>query len=1096
MKQNLRLLLLTLLCAVLTGAWAGLTSLHYDPVTESTTTGTINFGSGNGATAINGAEVTGYDDQDNEWTITTQGTTSFTQNAAYSQVGSSSKPATSITFTTTLPESQNITAFSAKFGGFSGTAGDVTLSVDGVEVGTGSLNGTSDVTISSTSTAEGTELTVTVTNIAKGVKCYSISYSYGDDIPVPPTSEDPITTKFYKVNNTNMLVAGNEYILVSVDKEKAMAEVHSSNNYRVGEGIEINADKTIEVDEKDFAVLSLGGSKDAYTFLASDNGEYLALNSDGNYLHSTDDATTTSAQWTISSDFRVQNNKYTDRYIECNNNDSRFAAYKTSQSKAYLYVKEGYQIGKSDPEVYFEKESVVFSIDESEAENILHKPDDLQNLTVESTRPDITYNIETGKVQMQWEGGEAVITVSWPEDEHYYAGEVSFSVKIYNPYNDYFNVSGLKELGDGAFTYNWWLNNARVLFTKGKYTVVADNTGGILIYNTNADDLKTPFHQYDVLNESYKARFTLYNGVPEATEFKSIYEFTAGDPIEPTAFAPTDATQDNIMRYIYKMSEVTLSGSGKTYTATLSDNTTFKVYNYFGVDLTAPTAGKKYNVIGVLGYYQKDNKGDGEYQFWPIDDFEKAEDKAYQLTITDVENATITATDEEGTTIASGDQVPEGTKVNLSISVVDPYQVESVSVTDAGGNAVTVNKSGTTWSFTMPSSAATVTCTVIEVEPSNEEWVLTDLADLTKDDIFVIVGDNGTTYAMSNDQGTSKGPQAIEVTISDDKVISKVEDKIKWTVSGNATSGYTFYPNGNTEKWLYTTNSNNGVRVGTNTAKVFTIKDGYLFNTTTSRYIGIYVSGTTQDWRCYTSITGTSNIAGQTFAFYKLVKPESITVDISAVGYATLYYSDKDLVIPAGVKAKVYNLIVINTPPSDDPAPLMNVKRSTEASLEEEIIEDGYIPAGTGVVLEAINKKEEPQTFEFLVTDLTDPAEYPDNVLYGSDENANTDDIVPGEYLYYMLSTDKNGDNVGFYWGDKKGGAFETAAHKAFLAIPKSINLNASSYVFEDLTGIHAITNDSVQNAEGVYTLSGMRIDGKQLPKGIYIVNGKKVVIK
>lgn len=159
--------MLTLLCSVMT--WA-------DSI------GTITFGTNN--VKINAASVTGDDNLGNTWTITTVGTTSFTANKDYYQVGSSKSPATSITFTTTLPESSKIKSMSAKFGGFSDTAGTVTLKVGETSVGTGNLNATNDVTVSSTSSATGTVLTVTVTDIAKGVKVYNISYTIEDDTPV------------------------------------------------------------------------------------------------------------------------------------------------------------------------------------------------------------------------------------------------------------------------------------------------------------------------------------------------------------------------------------------------------------------------------------------------------------------------------------------------------------------------------------------------------------------------------------------------------------------------------------------------------------------------------------------------------------------------------------------------------------------------------------------------------------------------------------------------------------------------------------------------------------------------------------------------
>lgn len=154
-----------------------------EPITSGT--GTITFGTPN--VKINAASVTGNDNLNNTWTITTEGTTSFTQQPTYSQVGSSSKPATSITFTMTLPKEATILSFEAKFGGFSSTAGMINLFVGENNVGTGALNETEDVVVSSTAAEEGTVLTVTVTGIAKGVKCYYISYTLEETTPAGPT---------------------------------------------------------------------------------------------------------------------------------------------------------------------------------------------------------------------------------------------------------------------------------------------------------------------------------------------------------------------------------------------------------------------------------------------------------------------------------------------------------------------------------------------------------------------------------------------------------------------------------------------------------------------------------------------------------------------------------------------------------------------------------------------------------------------------------------------------------------------------------------------------------------------------------------------
>ena len=179
-------------------------------------TGTITFGKDD--VKINAAEVTGDDTLGNTWTITTEGTTSFTSATGYYQVGSSKSAATSITFTTTLPNEVTVTEMSAKFGGFSGTQGTVTLKVGDTTVGTGSFE-TDDATISSTETATGKVLTVTVTDIAKGVKCYYISYTYAAEQPVEGvTLEEALAGEAGEVTITSdmaVVTAVDDYAIVS-----------------------------------------------------------------------------------------------------------------------------------------------------------------------------------------------------------------------------------------------------------------------------------------------------------------------------------------------------------------------------------------------------------------------------------------------------------------------------------------------------------------------------------------------------------------------------------------------------------------------------------------------------------------------------------------------------------------------------------------------------------------------------------------------------------------------------------------------------------------------------------------------------------------
>jgi hypothetical protein len=108
--------------------------------------------------------------------------------------------------------------------------------------------------------------------------------------------------------------------------------------------------------------------------------------------------------------------------------------------------------------------------------------------------------------------------------------------------------------------------------------------------------------------------------------------------------------------------------------------------------------------------------------------------------------------------------------------------------------------------------------------------------------------------------------------------------------------------------------------------------------------------------------------------------------------------------------------------------------------------------------------------------------------------------LTEGGDIYYKLTV-KN-DKVGFYWGEENGDAFETGAHKAYLAIYADAS-NAKFFVLgtagdlvsEDggfVDGINEVT--ASDSKKEYFNLNGTRVNS--LRKGIYIVGGKKVVIK
>ena len=201
-------------------------------------------------------------------------------------------------------------------------------------------------------------------------------------------------------------------------------------------------------------------------------------------------------------------------------------------------------------------------------------------------------------------------------------------------------------------------------------------------------------------------------------------------------------------------------------------------------------------------------------------------------------------------------------------------------------------------------------------------------------------------------------------------------------------------------------------------------------------------------------------------------------VDFAKSFYLTAY-SDQALVVPTGVKAAV-------------------VTANGEGIRNDYRYNSGdVIPAGTGVLL----KGGKGNSFYLSASESTEMAPE-DNLLHGTltDEMTN----VAGADKYYKLSYDRaTGTEIGFYWGAENGGAFMNKGGKAFLAIPATLQAaQLTGFSLFDLdnnqavTGIEHATTTPAATLR-VYDLNGRRINVNhvdELPQGIYVINGKKVI--
>lgn len=152
-----------------------------------------------------------------------------------------------------------------------------------------------------------------------------------------------------------------------------------------------------------------------------------------------------------------------------------------------------------------------------------------------------------------------------------------------------------------------------------------------------------------------------------------------------------------------------------------------------------------------------------------------------------------------------------------------------------------------------------------------------------------------------------------------------------------------------------------------------------------------------------------------------------------------------------------------------------------------------YVPANTGVLVNCI---AETATYYFPNTTTTQTVTLPANQLKPAPVGGVEFTAETG-YKYYKLAYDNYTaqTGLGFYWGAKNGGAFKVKAGTAYLAVPASEANNAKGFAFDgETTGIENV-NMAANQSKTIYNLNGQRVSNMS-QAGLYIVNGKKVVIR
>ena len=207
------------------------------------------------------------------------------------------------------------------------------------------------------------------------------------------------------------------------------------------------------------------------------------------------------------------------------------------------------------------------------------------------------------------------------------------------------------------------------------------------------------------------------------------------------------------------------------------------------------------------------------------------------------------------------------------------------------------------------------------------------------------------------------------------------------------------------------------------------------------------------------------NDNGSSFLLTEYVD-EDVTVNVSEAGWATKYFAES-VHVPAGVNAYI-------------------ITGAADGYVTKEQIAEGeVIPANTGILLENAGEHKFAKTVTYNYT-------LAGNLLNGSVENTYVEGAA------YVLA---NGDNgVGFYAAELNKDAegnegtthFLNNAGKAYFVLPAAEN--AVAFYGFDWAGTTGIENVEVENANVIYDLTGRKVNAVE--RGIYIINGKKVLVK
>ena len=206
----------------------------------------------------------------------------------------------------------------------------------------------------------------------------------------------------------------------------------------------------------------------------------------------------------------------------------------------------------------------------------------------------------------------------------------------------------------------------------------------------------------------------------------------------------------------------------------------------------------------------------------------------------------------------------------------------------------------------------------------------------------------------------------------------------------------------------------------------------------------------------------------------KIIVTTELPTSAGAINIATeegfgTFYTDKNYVLPQGLTAFGYTSIDGNT-----------------LTKSVEYVAGDIVPANTAVVV-----KGAKGSYNYYNTEETATKTIEKNLLKGVTTDTRFE-ATSGVKRYILTRADDG--ILAFY--RTNSGTINVKANRAYLEVPTAMAV-ASFSLEGSATGINNVVTTAAK--QGIYTISGVRLNAtttKELPAGIYIVDGKKVIVK